>query len=62
MQRTILVTEVIDQSGAVSLVYGKYDPITLNRRGYKIKDTYKQMYVMDEETFATYGTKKGGRL
>ena len=62
MQRTILITEVEDLEGKLSTIFGKYDPITLNRKGYKIKDTYKQMYVMDEKTFATYGTKKGGRL
>lgn len=62
MQRTILITEAEDQDGTPHMIFGKYDPITLNRKGYKIKDTYKQMYVMDEKTFATYGTKKGGRL
>ena len=62
MQRTILITEAVDSLGNDVTVYGKYDPITLNRKGYKIKDTYKQLYVMDDRTFATYGTKKGGRL
>lgn len=62
MQRTILVTIVEDQHGKREKVFGKYDPITLNRKGYKIIETYKQMYVMDDETFATYGTEKGGRL
>lgn len=62
MQRTILVTEVLDSEGKEQKIYGKYDPITLFRKGYKIIDTYKQMYVMDEKTFATYGTNKGGRL
>ena len=62
MQRTILITEVEDQEGIHSMIFGKYDPITLNRKGYKIIDTYKQMYVMDDKTFATYGKEKGGRL
>lgn len=61
MQRTILVTEVLDPDGEQDFIYGKYDPITLNRQGYKIIETYRQLYVMDDETFATYGTKKGGR-
>lgn len=62
MQRTILITEVLDPEGNESKIYGKYDPVTLYRKGFKIIDTYKQMYVMDEKTFATYGLKKGGRL
>lgn len=62
MQRTILITEAVDSLGNDRTVYGKFDPITLYRQGYKIKDTYKQLYVMDDKTFATYGTKKGGRL
>lgn len=62
MQRTILVTEVLNPEGKEQKIYGKYDPITLFRKGYKIIDTYKQMYTMDDETFASYGTKKGGRL
>ena len=61
MQRTILVTEVLDPDGEEKFIFGKYDPITLNRQGYKIIEIYRQLYVMDDETFATYGTKKGGR-
>ena len=61
MQRTILITEVLSPEGIPEKMYGKYDPITLNRQGYKIIDTYKQMYVMDDKTFATYGKEKGGR-
>ena len=62
MQRTILVTICQAEDGEQFPIYGKYDPITLNRLGYKIIDTYKQMYVMDDKTFATYGKEKGGRL
>lgn len=61
MQRTILITEVVTPDGERDFIYGKYDPITLNRQGYKIIETYRQMYVMDDKTFATYATKKGGR-
>lgn len=62
MQRTILITEVVSPEGESERIFGKYDPLTLHRKGYKIKDTYKQMYVMDDKTFATYGKEKGGRL
>lgn len=61
MQRTILVTEVITPEGIHTKIYGKYDPISLNRQGFRILDTYRQMYVMDDKTFATYGKEKGGR-
>ena len=59
MQRQILVTVVEDPIMKVrSEVYGRYDPVTLERRGLKVVDSYKQMFVMDDSTFAKYGKRK----
>ena len=59
MQRQILVTVVEDPILKVrSEVYGRYDPVTLERKGLKIVDSYKQMFVMDDATFAKYGKRK----
>ena len=59
MQRQILVTVVEDPIMKVrSEIYGRYDPVTLERKGLKVVDSYKQMFVMDDSTFAKYGKRK----
>lgn len=59
MQRSILVTVVQDPiMKTQSEIYGRYDPVTLERKGLKIVSTYKQMFVMDDATFAKYGKRK----
>lgn len=59
MQRTILVTIVEDPILRTrSEIFGRYDPVTIQRRGLKIVDTYKQVFEMDDATFAQYGKRK----
>lgn len=59
MQRSILVTVVEDPIMKTQHeVYGRYDPVTLERKGLKVVDSYKQMFVMDDATFAKYGKRK----
>ncbi len=59
MQRQILVTVVENPLMKVrSEIYGRYDPVTLERKGLKVVDSYKQMFVMDDATFAKYGKRK----
>lgn len=63
MQRTILVTELVNEvTGEEKTIYGRYDPVKVNKGNWKITDTYKQMYVMSDKEFAKYGIKKGERL
>ena len=59
MQRTILVTLVENPLMKVrSEIYGRYDPVTLERKGLKVVDSYKQLFEMDDATFAKYGKRK----
>lgn len=59
MQRTILVTVVENPLMKTRHeVYGRYDPVTLQRKGLKIVETYKQLFEMDDATFAKYGKRK----
>lgn len=57
MVRTILVT-VCEHTITKEKrpFFGRYDPITLERRNWKIVDTFKRKYTMTDETFAKYGT------
>lgn len=59
MQRTILVTIVEDPIMRTrSEIYGRYDPVTIQRKGLKIVDTYKQVFEMDDATFAQHAKRK----
>lgn len=59
MQRTILCTIVEDPIMKTrSEIYGRYDPVTIQRKGLKIVDSYKQLFEMDDATFAQYGKRK----
>lgn len=59
MQRSILVTVVENPIAKTRHeVYGRYDPVTLERKGLKIVETYKQIFTMDDATFAKYGKRK----
>lgn len=59
MQRTILCTVVEDPITKVkSEIYGRFDPVTIQRRGLIIKESYNQLFTMDDATFAKYGKRK----
>lgn len=59
MQRTILCTVVEDPiTKSRSEIYGRYDPVQINRKGLKIIESYKQLFTMDDATFAQYGKRK----
>lgn len=64
MQRTILVTELKHKASELKTkkIFGRYDPVTLNREGWIITDQYKQMYTMTDEMFAHWGEKKGEKI
>lgn len=59
MQRTILCTVVENQiTKSRHEIYGRYDPVTIQRRGLKVIESYKQIFTMDDATFAQYGKRK----
>ena len=59
MQRTILVTVVENPLMKTQHeIYGRYDPVTLERKGLHVVRSYKQLFTMDDETFAKYGKRK----
>lgn len=59
MQRTILVTVVENPIMKTEHeIYGRYDPVTLERKGLKVVRSYKQLFTMDDATFAKYGKRK----
>lgn len=59
MQRTILVTKVENQiTKEQTILYGRYDPVTLNRKNLKVIESAKCLYTMDDKTFAKHGTLK----
>lgn len=59
MQRSILVTVVENPLMKTRHeIYGRYDPVSLERKGLKVVETYKQLFTMDDATFARYGKRK----
>lgn len=59
MQRSILCTLVEDPiTRAQHEIYGRYDAVTLQRKGLKIIDSYKATFVMDDATFAQHAKRK----
>lgn len=59
MQRTILCTVIENPITKVrSEIYGRYDAVALERKGLKIIETYKQLFTMDDATFAQHGKRK----
>ena len=58
--RTILVTRVINKiTKEEKEVYGRYDPVTMERNNYQIIESFKRQYEMTDEIFARYGKMKG---
>lgn len=56
MIRTILVTKVRNrESGVESELYGRYDPVAIERQGLQILDSFKRKYKMTDATFAAHG-------
>lgn len=59
MQRTILCTLVEDPIMKTRHeIYGRYDAVALENKGLKIVSSYKQLFTMDDATFARYGKRK----
>lgn len=59
MQRTILCTVVENPiTKTRHEIYGRYDPVTIQRKGLKVIESYKQLFTMDDATFAQYGKRK----
>ena len=58
VNKTILVTTVIDKSFNESKIYGRYDAVALIRRGYTIISSCMVKCSMDEETFYNNATTK----
>lgn len=57
MIRTVLITEVKNTStGETKNLYGRFDIVALNNRGYEIIKSYKQRFTMTDEMFAKAGT------
>ncbi len=57
--RTVLVTVVLNTATNVkSEIYGRYDPVTLDRQGYKILDSFRRQYEISDALVAKYGTIK----
>lgn len=54
--RTILITECINKDTAQrKTFYGRYDPVTLERRRWKILRSYQKKFTMTDEEFANHG-------
>ena len=54
--RTILVTECIHTvTGVRKTIYGRYDPVTLQRKSLKVLRSYQKKFTMTDEDFARYG-------
>ena len=59
MIRTILISECEHNiTKERRNFYGRYDPVKLEREGWKVYNTYQQKYTMSDETFAKYGKIK----
>lgn len=59
MQRTILCTIIENPiTKERREIYGRYDPVTIQRKGLKVIESYKQLFTMDDATFAKYGKRK----
>ena len=59
MTRTILVTEVEHvETHERKFYYGRYDPVTLDRQGYKVISVEKRKYTMKDSDFVKYATVK----
>lgn len=59
MIRTILVTECIHRTtGEHKTFYGRYDPVTLERKGYKVLHAYIRKYEMTDEEFVKHAKVK----
>lgn len=57
MIRTVLITEVKNAStGETKNLYGRFDIVALNNKGYEIVRSYKQRFTMTDETFAKAAT------
>lgn len=59
MIRTVLITECIHKAtNEKKTFYGRYDPVTLERKGYKVIRAYIQKYEMSDEQFVKYAKLK----
>lgn len=59
MIRTILVTECEHKiTKEQRCFYGRYDPVTLERKQWRILKTYTKRYEMTDEDFAKHGKEK----
>lgn len=59
MIRTILVTEVKNViTQEQKEIYGRYDPVTLERNGFKVVNSFRRRYEMSDETFVKYAKVK----
>lgn len=59
MIRTILVTEVKNViTQEQKEIYGRYDPVTLERNGFKVVNSFRRRYEMNDETFVKYAKVK----
>ena len=59
MTRTILATEVEHvETLQRKIIYGRYDPVTLDRQGFRVIKAEKHKYTMKDSDFVKYATKK----
>lgn len=59
MIRTILVTEVKNRiTQEEKEIYGRYDPVTLERNQWAIIKTYSRRYEMSDEEFVKHAKVK----
>lgn len=56
MIRTVLITSCY-RGNERKVFYGRYDPVTLERQGWKIECTMRKKFKMSDEDFAKYGTE-----
>lgn len=56
MIRTVLITSCY-RGNERKTFYGRYDPVTLERQGWKIEATMTKKFKMSDADFVRYGTE-----
>jgi hypothetical protein len=58
VNKTILVTDVVDASGSEFKIFGRYDAVALCRRGYQIKSSALVKCSISEKSLYENAEKK----
>lgn len=59
--KRLLVTETVDSKGNIRTIYGRYDAVSLARKGECIKKSEFKYYMMSDADFVKHATEQKGR-